>query len=96
MESIGTLMGLANLLLGTTDFEELLELSKKGDNGKVDMMIRDLYSQTTSPYGLKADIISSSFGKAAAGIGIKRRKSFFDSPSKVTIDQTMDFRYKSK
>ncbi len=89
----GTLMGLANMLIGINDFEELFELSKKGDNAKVDMMVRDLYGQTTSPYGLQADIISSSFGKAASGVGIKRRKSFFESPSKVTIDQTTDFRF---
>ena len=84
-------MGLANMLIGTTDFEELLELSKKGDNAKVDMMVRDLYGQTVSPHGLAADIISSSFGKAASGVGIMRRKSFFETPSKVTIDQGINF-----
>ena len=89
----GTLMGFANMLLGITDFEELMELSKKGDNAKVDMMVKDLYGQTTSAFGLKYDIISSSFGKAASGVGIKRRKSFFDSPSKVVIDQASEFKY---
>jgi len=87
----GTLMGLANMTIGVSNFESLLELSKSGDNAKVDMMVRDLYGQTTSPYGLEADVISSSFGKAASAVGIKRRKSFFDDPEKVTINPHQGF-----
>ena len=86
---VGTLMGLANMLLGITDFEALLELSVKGDNGRVDSLIRDL--ATESLYGMKGEIISSSFSKAASAVGIQRRASFFDSPSKVTFAEHKDF-----
>lgn len=39
----GTLLGLANLLTGINDFDTILELSKKGDNNKVDMLVKDIY-----------------------------------------------------
>jgi pantothenate kinase len=45
----GTLLGLANLLTGVNDFDTILELSKKGDNNKVDMLVKDIYGEK-SPF----------------------------------------------
>ena len=39
----GTLLGLSNLLTGIKDFDQILELSKQGDNGQVDMLVKDIY-----------------------------------------------------
>lgn len=39
----GTLLGLSNLLTGVKDFDSIIELSKKGDHSKVDMLIKDIY-----------------------------------------------------
>lgn len=86
-------MGLANLLLGITDFEELMELSKKGQNGKVDMLVKDLSGGASAASGLKGDIISSSFGKLATGVGVKYKESLSFFPSGIEINEASDYRY---
>ena len=86
----GTLMGLSNMLLGIDDFETLLKLSEKGDNSKIDMMVKDLYGDSANKYGLEANLISCSFGKVAASVAVRRSKSF-ENPSEVTIDQPDKF-----
>lgn len=86
----GTLMGLSNMLLGIDNFESLLELSKKGDNSKVDMMVKDLYGDSANKYGLEANAISCSFGKVAEAVAVRRNKAFEHSPE-VTIDQAEDY-----
>ena len=39
----GTLVGLSNLLTGISDFDTIIEMSQKGDNSGVDMLVRDIY-----------------------------------------------------
>jgi pantothenate kinase len=39
----GTLWGLLGLLTDAADYEEMLALSKKGDNKNVDMLVGDIY-----------------------------------------------------
>lgn len=41
----------------------MLELSEKGDNSRVDMLVGDIYGQDYSKVGLKSSTIASSFGK---------------------------------
>ncbi|OSX66974.1 hypothetical protein POSPLADRAFT_1128768 [Postia placenta MAD-698-R-SB12] len=59
----GTLWGLLSLLTPASTFDEILELSEKGDNNKVDMLVGDIYGQDYSKFGLKSTMIASSFGK---------------------------------
>ncbi|KZT08585.1 pantothenate kinase [Laetiporus sulphureus 93-53] len=59
----GTLWGLLSLLTPATTFDEILELSEKGDNSKVDMLVGDIYGSDYSKLGLKSTMIASSFGK---------------------------------
>lgn len=60
----GAFWGLCRLLTGCETFDEMLELSRKGDNTKVDMMVGDIYGgQAYESAGLSADTIASSFGK---------------------------------
>ena len=62
----GTLLGLSNLLTGINDFESILELSKRGDNAGVDMLVRDIYGNNLAPFhGLSGDLLASSFAKVA-------------------------------
>jgi type II pantothenate kinase len=61
----GTLLGLANLLTGINDFDTILELSKKGDNNNVDMMVKDIYGDKSPFKDLKGDLLASSFAKVA-------------------------------
>ena len=61
----GTLLGLANLLTGVNDFETILSLSKKGDNNNVDMLVRDIYGDSSPFKELKGDLLASSFAKVA-------------------------------
>ncbi len=61
----GTLLGLANLLTGEKDFDKILELSKRGDNSEVDMLVKDIYGDNSPIKGLTGDLLASSFAKVA-------------------------------
>lgn len=58
-----TFLGLACLLTGCRTFDEALELTRKGDVCKVDMLVGDLYSGDYTNMGLDAEVIAASFGK---------------------------------
>ncbi|KAL6011501.1 hypothetical protein ACLOJK_001949 [Asimina triloba] len=60
----GTYWGLGRLLTKCKSFDELLELSQKGDNRTIDMLVGDIYGgMDYSKIGLSAATIASSFGK---------------------------------
>ncbi|XP_057952795.1 pantothenate kinase 2-like [Malania oleifera] len=60
----GTYWGLGRLLTKCRSFDELLELSQRGDNRTIDMLIGDIYGgMDYSKIGLSASTIASSFGK---------------------------------
>jgi type II pantothenate kinase len=42
---------------------EMLDLSERGDNSTVDMLVGDIYGQDYGKLGLKSTTIASSFGK---------------------------------
>ncbi|CAD6928465.1 unnamed protein product [Tilletia controversa] len=70
----GTLWGLLSLMTGAGSFDEMLALTERGDNGRVDMLVGDIYGQAGySTLGLKSTTIASSFGK------VFRRQSSEDS-----------------
>ncbi len=51
---------------------EMLELSERGDNSKVDMLVGDIYGQDYSKLGLKSTMIASTFGKVFKKGGEKK------------------------
>ncbi|KAG6747059.1 hypothetical protein POTOM_049437 [Populus tomentosa] len=60
----GTYWGLGRLLTKCKSFDELLELSQRGDNRTIDMLVGDIYGgMDYSKIGLSASTIASSFGK---------------------------------
>ncbi|RWR81972.1 pantothenate kinase 2 isoform X1 [Cinnamomum micranthum f. kanehirae] len=60
----GTYWGLGRLLTKCKSFDELLELSQRGDNRVIDMLVGDIYGgMDYSKIGLSASTIASSFGK---------------------------------
>lgn len=60
----GTYWGLGQLLTKCKSFDELLELSQRGDNSTIDMLVGDIYGgMDYSKIGLSASTIASSFGK---------------------------------
>ncbi|XP_077221532.1 pantothenate kinase 2-like isoform X2 [Tasmannia lanceolata] len=60
----GTYWGLGRLLTKCKSFDELLELSQRGDNSAIDMLVGDIYGgKDYSKIGLSASAIASSFGK---------------------------------
>eukprot|EP00963_Diacronema_lutheri_P013486 scaffold2636_cov340-Pavlova_lutheri.AAC.148 len=62
----GTFWGLCRLLTGCENFDEMLQMSSKGDNAKVDMLVGDIYGgRDYASHGLSASTIASSFGKVA-------------------------------
>ncbi|KAL9325315.1 hypothetical protein ACSQ67_005960 [Phaseolus vulgaris] len=61
----GTFWGLGKLLTKCKSFDELLELSYRGNNRQVDMLVGDIYGgMDYSKIGLSSTTIASSFGKA--------------------------------
>ncbi|PIA61935.1 hypothetical protein AQUCO_00200137v1 [Aquilegia coerulea] len=60
----GTYWGLGRLMTKCKSFDELLELSQRGDNKEVDMLVGDIYGgMDYAKIGLSASTIASSFGK---------------------------------
>ncbi|CAM9188230.1 unnamed protein product, partial [Lampetra fluviatilis] len=66
--SIGgrTFWGLGALLTKTMTFDELLQLSARGQHDAVDMLVRDIYGGSCESLGLPGDLIASSFGRIPA------------------------------
>eukprot|EP01117_Protostelium_nocturnum_P016756 TRINITY_DN6701_c0_g4_i1.p1 TRINITY_DN6701_c0_g4~~TRINITY_DN6701_c0_g4_i1.p1 ORF type:complete len:377 (+),score=127.41 TRINITY_DN6701_c0_g4_i1:802-1932(+) len=61
----GTFWALAKELTDIKSYDEVQELSQKGDNKNVDLLVGDIYGSDYSALGLKADLIASSLGKIA-------------------------------
>ncbi|XP_047046390.1 pantothenate kinase 2 [Lolium rigidum] len=60
----GTYWGLGRLMTECKSFDELLELSQRGDNSTIDMLVGDIYGGLDySKIGLSASTIASSFEK---------------------------------
>ena len=60
----GTIIGLSNRLLGTTDIRQITRLAKKGSLSKVDVQVGDIIG---APIGiLPKNITASNFGKLTA------------------------------
>lgn len=57
----GTLLGLGQLLLGTSDHEQLAELAARGDRRHVDLLVSDIYQNGEIP--LAGDLTAANFGK---------------------------------
>ncbi|KAI8320013.1 fumble-domain-containing protein [Martensiomyces pterosporus] len=70
----GTLWGLLNLLTGVRSFDEMLDMTKTGDNTKVDMMVGDIYGTNYDKIGLKATNIAATM----AGVYRKSLDKQFD------------------
>ncbi|GAM27496.1 hypothetical protein SAMD00019534_106720, partial [Acytostelium subglobosum LB1] len=59
----GTFWGLCSLLTGSTNFDEMVDLTIRGNNRNVDLAVGDIYGTDYSKIGLSAEAIASSFGK---------------------------------
>ncbi|KAL7734484.1 hypothetical protein ACLKA6_010804 [Drosophila palustris] len=59
----GTFLGLCCLLTGCTTFEEAIQLATKGDNRKVDKLVKDIYGGDYNRFSLPGDLVASSFGQ---------------------------------
>lgn len=55
----GMLMGLAYLLTGRTDFQEIIQLATKGDRHGIDLKVKDIY-EGASP--ISGELTASNFG----------------------------------
>ncbi|CAO3595794.1 pantothenate kinase [Absidia repens] len=75
----GTLWGLLSLLTDASSFDDMLEMSKEGDNRNVDLLVGDIYGTDYSKLGLKSSRIASSFGKVFKK-GERQDKAKFESP----------------
>lgn len=55
----GTFLGLCSLLTGCNTFDEAIEMASKGDNSKVDKLVRDIYGDSYSRFNLPGEIVAS-------------------------------------
>jgi pantothenate kinase len=78
----GTLLGLSNLLTGINDFDSIIEMSKKGDHTKVDMLVKDIYGQNSPIKGLHGDLLASSFAKVAYDNEFDKKMKYNEETSK--------------
>ncbi|WFD43908.1 pantothenate kinase [Malassezia psittaci] len=79
----GTLWGILGLLTDAQSFDEMLEMSARGNNSNVDMLVGDIYGPVGLDHlGLKASTIASSFGK------VFRRESDEDQYPKDPTEQS--------
>lgn len=60
----GTVLGLGRLLLGAPDFATIAALAAAGDRRRVDLLVGDVYQDTTSP--LLRELTAASFAKPGA------------------------------
>jgi type II pantothenate kinase len=60
----GTLLGLARLLCRTESFAEVVELAARGQRGRVDLLVRDVYPE--GGIALDPDLTASNFAKLAS------------------------------
>ncbi|KAI9207464.1 fumble-domain-containing protein [Polychytrium aggregatum] len=72
----GTLWGLLSLMTNAQTYDEMLELSKSGDNRNVDMLVGDIYGGAYNNIGLKSTTIASSFGKVFKAPPEERKSKF--------------------
>jgi type II pantothenate kinase len=47
----GTLLGLAKILIGMDNFDDIMKLAEKGDNKNVDLLIKDIYGGSAKNLG---------------------------------------------
>lgn len=60
----GTMYGLAKLLTGCKSYDEFLQLSQKGDNFGLDLIVKDICGELVcQKQGLSTSTLASSFGK---------------------------------
>merc|ERR1740124_345852 len=65
----GTYWGLCRLLTDVESFDGALALAERGDPGKVDMLVGDIYgknSKALDKLGLPSTVVAASFGKLVA------------------------------
>ncbi|HSJ95774.1 MAG TPA: hypothetical protein VLC53_01795 [Myxococcota bacterium] len=67
----GTLLGLAAVLLGTSDYERVVALAKGGSRREVDLLVSDIYRAGGIP--LAGDLTAANFGKLAPRLAAGER-----------------------
>jgi len=60
----GFFLGLSHLLTGQNDFDELLGMSKAGDNKKTDLYVSDIYGSVIPPEDIHGDALCVRYSKS--------------------------------
>jgi type II pantothenate kinase len=86
----GTLLGLSNLLTGVNDFDRIIEMSNRGDNSHIDMLVKDIYGNNSPFEGLTGDLLASSFAKVAFDNEFDGKLHFNDISGKYKKDDVLN------
>lgn len=83
----GTFLGLSNLITGINDFEKVLDLSNEGDDKKVDLFVKDIYTGKDTPHlKLDSSSLAISFGKMTDRANLKYIK-YYDLFIKILLKE---------
>ena len=63
-----TFWGLAKLLTGITNFQDIEGLSNSGNNRNIDLLVEDIYAGNYDSIGIPGHVIASNFGKVGTNI----------------------------
>lgn len=69
----GTLIGLATIMTGISDFDEIKSHASLGQRGAIDLLVKDIYQGMDTP--LDGNLTASNFGK----VGITEQANFAQS-----------------
>lgn len=75
----GTLIGLAGLTTGVTDYEQINMLANRGTRHGIDLLVKDIYQGMDTP--ISGDLTASNFGK----VGIIGRTDFAQEDILATV-----------
>lgn len=62
----GTLLGLAHLLTGVTDFEEIVRMASAGSRDRIDLKVKHIYEGKEPP--ISGELTASNFGNNLMGV----------------------------
>lgn len=68
----GTLIGISKLLINVDNYNDILELAKKGNHTNVDLTIKDIYGGDSLNLNLNSQVVASSFGKIHEYINVDK------------------------
>ncbi|RLQ93362.1 type II pantothenate kinase [Falsibacillus albus] len=66
----GTIVGLGNLLTGSSDYHQLIQMADDGDRSRLDLLVKDIFESEDTP--IPGELTASNFGKPGGIFGVRK------------------------